>query len=423
MPNSTVLIIGGGAAGLTAAIAAAREGASVTVLEAKPRVGSKILATGNGRCNLSNKKITSSAYNDAGFVSPVLSKYTSENIVSFFEGLGLVTYSDDEGRIYPISNNASSVLDVLRLECTRLGVKIECDFKVEKLSGEPSGESFIAFSDTGRSAVGDAVVVTTGGGTSLLADFGHKVEKFEPVLVPIRTDTEPIRGLSGVRVRCAASIIDKEASQNDVARAEASTQNDFTGANVVATERGEILFRDYGVSGIMIFDLSRFLGKGQTLSIDFLPDMSMEELIQKLSARRNAFSARTAETFLTGMFHARVAGALLRAARINPKTPAREISCEQLALTIKNFTLAITGAGDPKQAQVTRGGASTQEFNPETLESMRKTGVFAAGEALDVDGRCGGYNLHWAWSSGLEAGESAAHFALAQSASAEVIHE
>lgn len=412
MPHPEVLIIGGGAAGLTAAIAAARAGASVTVLEAKPRVGSKILATGNGRCNLSHTDVSSADYNDADFVGPIISQFTTERIVSFFEGLGLLTYADEAGRIYPISNNASSVLDVLRLECARLGVKTECDFRVEKLSRQPSGEGFIAFADSNKNAVGDAVVVTTGGGTSLLADFNHLIEKCEPVLVPIRTNTEPIRGLSGVRVRCSASIFESDASQNRGIE-----------TKPVATECGEILFRDYGVSGIMIFDLSRYLQQGRTLSIDFLPDMTAGELIEKLEARQKTFASRTAETFLTGMFHTRVATALLRAAHICSQTPVNEISCIELADAIKNFKLIISGAGDHKQAQVTRGGAAVNEFDAHTLESVRISGLFAAGEVLNIDGRCGGYNLHWAWSSGLVAGESAVHFAQAHSASVTEIQE
>lgn len=401
MSQINVIIIGGGAAGLSAAIAAARLGAAVTILEASPRVGNKILVTGNGRCNLSQRKISPTAYNVADFVSPVLSAFPSSKVVSFFESLGLMTYADEEGRIYPITNNASSVLDVLRLECARLGAEIVCDFRVAEVSPLPNQQGFAALSSTGRQVMGDTVIAATGGGASLLADLGHQAVKCEPVLLPIRTKTEPIRGLSGVRVRCCASIL-----------AENFSQDGTKDLLPVATERGEILFRDYGVSGIMVFDLSRYLYQGHILSIDFLPDDTLEELTQVLEVRRDSFPSRTAENFLTGMFHTRVAAALLRAARVSPKTPVPEIPCDTLAQVIKNFKLAITGPGDPKQAQVTRGGASVEEFSPETLASQRVTGLFAAGEVLDVDGRCGGYNLHWAWSSGIVAGENAAQFAL-----------
>lgn len=411
MSKTNVMIIGGGAAGLTSAIAAARSGASVTVLEAKPRVGSKILATGNGRCNLTNKKITSAAYNDPHFVSPILSTYTPEEILSFFEGLGLLTYSDEEGRVYPLSNNASSVLDVLRLACECLNVETICDFQVEKISQQLGLKGFVAHSTAGEQHAADAVIVATGGGKTFLSGLGHHSRANEPVLAPIRTDTGPIRGLSGIRVRCEASIFDASGRNNKTVQNGISDAANDDNLRPVATQRGEILFRDYGVSGIMVFDLSRYLGEQQILSIDFMPDVNLEELTQKLCARCNEFSTRTAETFLTGMFHARVSTALLRAAHINSKTPALEIPCDKLARIIKNFELPVTGAGDSKQAQVMRGGISTKEFDPQTLESRLVSGLFAAGEVLDVDGRCGGFNLHWAWSSGLVAGENAAQCA------------
>lgn len=402
MSDSQVIVLGGGAAGLAGAIAAARRGERVTVLEAKPRVGSSILATGNGRCNLSHTPISAGDYNNPSFVGPILEAHSPDAIAEFFADLGLAMYTDDEGRVYPLSNNANSVLDVLRLECARLGVDIVCDFKVAKLASTADG-GFVATSEDGRQVRGESVIVATGGGASLLADLGHTMVAFEPVLVPLRTETEPIRGLSGVRVRCRASILRSD-------------------GQAAAIEQGEMLFRDYGVSGIMVFDLSRHLGQGSTLSIDFLPEVSLADLTSQLVARREAFTERTADVFLTGLFHSRVSTALLRAAHIGAKKPVSEISCENLAQTIKNFTLAVRGAGDPKQAQVTRGGAVVEEFDPRALESKRVAGVFAAGEVLDVDGRCGGYNLHWAWSSGLVAGESAAHRALSRSGASDGRH-
>lgn len=402
MSDSQVIVLGGGAAGLSAAIAAARRGACVTVLEAKSRVGSSILVTGNGRCNLSHTPIAAGDYNKPSFVGPILDAHSPEVIATFFANLGLAMYTDDEGRVYPLSNNANSVLDVLRLECARLGVEMVCDFRVAKLGAAADG-GFVATSEDGRQVSGESVIVATGGGASLLSSLGHTMVAFEPVLVPLRTETEPIRGLSGVRVRCRASILRSD-------------------GQAVATEQGEMLFRDYGVSGIMVFDLSRHLGQGSTLSIDFLPEVPLADLTSQLVARREAFAERTADVFLTGLFHSRVSTALLRAAHIGAKKPVSEISCENLAQTIKNFTLAVRGAGDPKQAQVTRGGAAVEEFDPRTLESKRVAGVFAAGEVLDIDGRCGGYNLHWAWSSGLVAGESAAMRALSRSGASDGRH-
>jgi predicted Rossmann fold flavoprotein len=386
MPS--VAIIGGGAAGLTAAISAARLGADVTLLEVAPRVGKKILVTGNGRCNLTNTAIAPGAYNHPDFVEPTLG--SCDDVRDFFGGLGLLTYADDEGRVYPVTNAANSVLDVLRLECARLGVVERCDFEVMGISAADGG--FQVASRYGEAVMAGAVVVTTGGGDSLLPALGHGRVAQVPVLAPLKTDLAPIRGLSGVRVRCAASLLDDA-------------------GNPVATERGELLFRDYGVSGIMIFDLSRALERGRTLSIDFFPDIAPDAFATFMAERCSALSSRTAETFFDGMLQSRVAVAVLRAAGIDSKTPAAELPAEELASLLKGFRLAVTGRGDAAQAQVTRGGTSVAEFDPRTLESRLAPGVFAAGEVLDIDGRCGGFNLHWAWASGIVAGEGAARLA------------
>jgi predicted Rossmann fold flavoprotein len=402
MPKPSVLVVGGGAAGLCAAIAAARLGAAVTLLEGGARVGRKVLASGNGRCNLTNLSVSSAAYNRPDFVGPVLSAYPCDGIRSFFSDMGLLTYADDEERIYPVTNVANSVLDVLRLECAHLGIEERCDFEAARLSAEAGGASegggpgFEVISRDGERIRADSVVVATGGGADpLLAEMGHAHVECSPVLLPIRTDTEPIRGLSGIRVRCAASLLAGS-----------------TGAPL-ATECGELLFREYGVSGIMIFDLSRSLEPGCALSLDFFPDIAADELRTMIVERCAALSWRTAETLFDGMLHKRVAQAVLRAAGIAPKTSAAQLRAEGLSALLKDFRLEVVGRGDAKQAQVTRGGASVAEFDPATMASRRVGGLFAAGEVLDIDGRCGGFNLHWAWASGIVAGESAARFAAA----------
>ncbi|MDY0339670.1 MAG: aminoacetone oxidase family FAD-binding enzyme [Coriobacteriia bacterium] len=389
MREGRVVIVGGGAAGLAAAVSAARSGARVTLLEAGARVGRKILASGNGRCNLSNLGVAPAAYNDPGFVSAVLGEFPCESIRSFFRGLGLLSYADAEGRIYPVTNAANSVLDVLRLECAHLGVEERCGFEVAHVQSEPGSGVLTIFSPDGSWVSADAVIVATGGGASVLADIGHKQTPYTPALVPLVTEQEPIRGLSGVRVRCAASLIDAD-------------------GQTLATERGELLFRDYGVSGIMVFDLSRAYVERSTLSIDLFPDIELAEMERLLIERHDTLGWRTAGGFFDGMLHTRVAQAVLRAAGASSGDPASTIDATSLAAIVKDFRLGAVGRGEVRQAQVTRGGACVEGFDAATLASDLVSGVFAAGEVLDIDGRCGGFNLHWAWGSGIVAGRGAA---------------
>lgn len=397
MPESRVLIIGGGAAGLSAAIASARLGVAVTLVEADSRVGRKILASGNGRCNLSNLDISPKAYNHPDFVEPVLRRYPFEPVSAFFSSLGLLTSADSEGRVYPITNAAGSVLDVLRLECDHLGVEVRCGFEVTRISSSDRRPGFEVLSRDGEAMRSEIVIVTTGGGP-LLGDVGHRLLEEVPVLGPIRTETEPIRGLSGVRVRCAAALLTGAGPDN-------------TGGAAIAAETGELLFRDYGLSGIMVFDLSRHIQPGCTLSIDLFPDVSLQELQTAISQRGVALRWRTAETFFAGMLHERVAKAIMRTAGIGADTKAEQLPHAVLASLLKDFRLRVLGPGDARQAQVTRGGASVAEFDPSTMASRVVDGLFAAGEVLDIDGRSGGFNLHWAWASGITAGEAAARMA------------
>lgn len=371
-----VFIIGGGAGGLTAAIAAARAGADVTIWEKANRVGKKILKTGNGRCNLSNHNVRPDAYNHPDFVTPVLEETDCGQLLEFFHRLGLWTVADSEGRIYPRSDTAASVLDVLRLGCAEAGAREVCSTEVSALRPEKDG--WRVELQNGVSHHADAVIVATGGGTNLLKGLNHPTVDFAPVLCPLRTDIAPIRGLTGLRVKCRARLLQ--------------------GKKTVADERGEILFRDYGVSGILALDLSRYAEKGQILSLDLMPDMSEEALLGKLWSRMEL--GRSPEEFLTGIFHRRVAEALVRL--------AGSTDPEDLTRVIKHLTLEVYGPGDTANAQVTRGGADVSAFDPHTLASLRHPGLYAIGEALDIDGRCGGYNLHWAFASGLAAGRSAA---------------
>ena len=390
-----VLVIGGGAAGLVAALAASRGGARVTVLEAAERVGRKLLATGNGRCNLTNMQVTPSAYNCPAFVEPALATWTPQRVRGFFRELGLLTFEEREGRVYPCSNTATSVLDVLRLGCRCAGVEIVCGFDAVGISER---DSIFAVTDAkGNVRRGQAVVVATGGATRLLGACGHELAPFSPVLCSLKTDTDVFRGLSGLRVQ-----------------AQVSAYEHGDAAEPFARESGEVLFRDYGLSGIVIFDMSRMVGEGMVLSLDLLPDMDAGEVGTWLHGRMEALTggndptAVSYEDLLTGTFHSRVAACVLRAAGCRPSAQAEAGDLGRIARACKDLRTTVHGVGDAKHAQVTRGGARVDAFDAQTLESRQVPGLHAVGETLDVDARCGGYNLHWAWASGLVAGAHAA---------------
>ncbi len=370
-----VAVIGGGAGGLCAAVAAGRAGADVVIFEQANRVGKKLLKTGNGRCNLSNTHVSPEHYNRPDFVAPVLSAMPCGELLSFFDSLGLWTVTDEEGRVYPRSDTAASVLDVLRLECEELEVGERCSMEITGIA--PQGHGFYLTARIGETFFVDRVIVATGGGTSLLRPLGHKMVPFSPILCPLKTDTESIRGLTGLRCACRAELIRRGKS--------------------VYAEEGEILFRDFGVSGILVLNLSRYALPGDTLSLDLLPELPLDALTEKLAAQK---ALRQDADLFTGIFHRRLGEAIARRAK------SGEVS--DLARIIKDYRLSVLGPGDTQHAQVTRGGADTAEFDPETLESRRVPGLYAVGEALDIDGACGGYNLHWAFASGLRAGRSAA---------------
>ena len=368
-----VAVVGGGAGGLAAAIAAGRALAAVTIYEKQNRVGKKLLKTGNGRCNLTNLAVSPADYNHSDFVAGILAQTDSAALLDFFSSLGLSTVADSEGRVYPRSDTASSVLDVLRLGCAAAGVRENCSAEV--CAVEREGALYRLYFADGRYEEAERVILATGGGTAIATGLGHRSVPFTPILCPLKTDTAPIRGLSGLRVRARVSLLRR--------------------GKTIFTEEGEVLFRDYGVSGIVILNASRFARPGDCLSLDLLPEETEEALSARLASR--PFGG---EELLTGIFHRRVNEALVRCAKNG--------SPSALAETIKAFRLTVQGIGDAAGAQVTRGGADVSEFDPLTLESRLCPGIYMIGEALDIDGRCGGFNLHWAFASGLAAGRSAA---------------
>lgn len=384
-----IAIIGGGAAGLAAAVSAGQEADSrgtptqITVFEASDRVGKSLLASGNGRCNFSNSRVKASAYYNSDFVREALASLPPEEAFNFLSNQGLLWHEEGDGRLYPVTNKASSVLDVFRFAADQVKVKIDPNCMVHSIT-PVKGQFLVAFADE-RTAFFDAIIVACGGkvARSILPP-GYVYHNTQPMLGPLKTNTEMIRGLGGVRARCVVR------------------SGEFC-------EEGEVQFRDYGVSGIVIFNLSRFVKAGDSLTLDFLPSVSCADMEKFMAGRFDKLKGRTAIEFCAGLLQAPLARAVLRVANIRAESVLAEEDIPSLGEALKAFPLSVLGIEDYRQCQVNRGGFAVEDFNPRTCESQTDRGLFVVGEALDVDGPCGGYNLHWAWTSGILAGRSAVH--------------
>ncbi|MEG1907377.1 MAG: aminoacetone oxidase family FAD-binding enzyme [Gordonibacter sp.] len=414
-------IIGGGAAGLAAAVAAGEalrspggsnvsHDVEVVLYETDERVGRSILATGNGRCNFSNAHIDAGLYRNGAFVRDALialrgrsarrdsatAASCDENPVhEFFADWGLEWREEGEGRLYPLANKASVVLDVLREACAAGGVREACGSAVVSVvPPERTGEHFhLRFAD-GAIEHADAVVVACGGrGFAGLLPERYRVASARPVLGPLRTAGSVAKSLDNIRVRAALTLVD-------------------AGGTLRAREEGELLFRSYGVSGIAVFNLSRHASPGDRLLVDLLPFVAEADCESYLFRRRKRMTAHVGELsgegFLRGLLLPPVSRVVLREAGLRSEALFSKTDVPVLARSLKTLPFVVEGVGDARQCQVTRGGFSVGDFDATTMESHLDKGLYVVGEALDVDAPCGGYNLHWAWASGLTAGRAAA---------------
>ena len=394
-----VCVIGGGAAGMLAALTAAENGHRVLLLERQSRVGRKLLATGNGRCNLSNYHVSPAHYHGgAGFCDFALSQFDVGETLQYFASLGLLTVSEASGRIYPMSNMAGSVLDVLRYALERPEIDLQTGQTVTAIRKMPEGFSVKTETDTFSArclilAAGGAAGSKVGGGMDgyrLAKSLGHHRTALYPSLVQLKTDPTYPRALKGVKAQCGISIC--------------------RGSQVLARNSGEVLFTEYGVSGPAIFDLSRSVSAGGsdlTCLLNFFPDWEEAEVLHWLSQRQAAMAAHEASTLLTGSCHTRLGQMICKSAGFTNQRAAglTRDDLRRIAKQATHFALPITGTCGFDQAQVTAGGLDTSEFDPRTLQSRLVPGLYACGELLDIDGDCGGYNLQWAWSSGRLAGK------------------
>ena len=358
-----VCVVGGGAAGLAAAIAAAEGGASVVVLERAPECGRAILATGNGRCNFSNARLSWERYNDPAFVEAVCGPRFGENVLAFFEGCGLA-WAEEGGRLYPLSRQAASVREVLLARAGRAGVTLAAAREVGGIAREAGSWRVTFAGATSGELEVRSVVLAVGGGEGLARSLGLACAPFEPVLCSLACEAPEgvsLEALDGRRAHAAARLL-RDGTE-------------------VAREEGEVLFRGYGLSGIVVFDLSRAARRGDVISLDLT--CGLDEGV----ARHLAETAGGCAGLLDPLI-ARALGDSLDRAR--------------------DLRLVVQGPAEPERAQVTRGGLLTSQFDPATLGAHGLPGLFACGEALHVDGACGGFNLAWAWKSGLVAGAAAA---------------
>jgi len=396
-----VLVIGGGASGMMAALTAAEDPHNqVIVLERQNRVGRKLLATGNGRCNLTNLLASPSHYHGAqpDFVKPALTAFSVDATLAFFRELGLITVAEESGKVYPFSDQANSVVDVLRFALEHRGVELRCGCEVQSISTKARGynvktaeEAF--YCDKLIVACGGSAGGKLGGtdlGYKLLRSMGHTVTSLHPALVQLKTDTSATRSLKGVRADAGLTL----------------KRNGIT----VLENTGEVQFTDFGISGPAVFELSReaAFGGSLVLLLDLIRPMDEDTLCSYLFQKQNTMPEIPLEDFLTGILHNRLGRVVLKQAGFDLTCRSDSLSekdLHRIAHLIKYYPMTVTGVMGLELAQVTAGGVLTSEFRPDTLESRLHPGLFATGEVLDIDGDCGGYNLQWAWSSGRLAGK------------------
>ncbi|EPY2272641.1 NAD(P)/FAD-dependent oxidoreductase [Clostridium sporogenes] len=402
-----IIILGGGASGIAASIISKDMGSDVAILESNDRIGKKILTTGNGRCNITNENISTCKYysNNNNFYKFILSQFTLADTKNFFNSLGLPLITLNEGKIYPMSLQASSVLDILRLAIEDRQIPIYFNNKaknIKKYNKEfvitTENEIFqckkLILASGGMSAPNTG---SDGSGFKLAKNLGHNIIDPVPGLVQLKLDFPYLKALSGIKFDGNVKL----ALDNKTLR----------------EEFGEILFTDYGISGPPILQLSSlasrllYNNKKICLQIDILPNMSKEDLINLLENHWGTFYYRTIHDSFIGIINKKLIPTLLKYCGIkNIHMPCQDIAWqekEKIFHTLKNWTFTITGTNSFKNSQITCGGVDTSQVSNKRLESLKVKDLYFCGEILDVNGDCGGFNLQWAWSSGYIAGKNA----------------
>lgn len=418
---SVIIIIGGGASGMMAAITAAQlnKKAKIILIEHGDRLGKKILVTGNGKCNLTNRNMDISCYrsDNLSFVEDALSLFGTKDTEKFFENIGLLL-KEKNGYMYPYSEQAATVSDVLRAELVRCKIDVQLNTKINNIVAKDN--HFEICCEDNKKFIGDKLILATGSkaspktgsdgsGYELAKMVGHKVIKPLPALVQLVCEGNFWKGIAGVR--CDANVVIKADDK------------------FVCEERGELQLTEYGISGIPVFQVSRFavraLDRGERVNayIDFLPAISEERIFKfikrqiedaknvNVSGTKKESCIKTIEECLNGLLNKKLTVFILKECKVSQSKILTSLSDKEVKFIIKiikNFEVNVTGSKSFDMAQVCSGGVDTTQVDSKTMQSKKTKGLYFVGELLDVDGICGGYNLQWAWTSGYLAGQDAA---------------
>ena len=401
--SKKIIVVGGGASGMMAAIVAKKNGADVILLEKNNRIGKKLLATGNGRCNYTNQSISMENYHGENpkFAYGALTSFDSQQTMDYFERMGITPAVEQDGKVFPLSFQSSSMLDILRYEIEDLNIKLILEAEVVELIKK---DNFLVKLKDGREFTCDKVILSTGGmampgsgsngdGYKLSKSLGHSITDIFPGLVQLKLDGNIFKGLKGVKFQGLARLYKEN--------------------KTLLEDTGDILFTDYGISGPPILQLSRtaiyYLNKDRELELEvsIIHTKTLEELINYLNIRFSFMAKRTVENSLIGMVNKRLIIPILKEVNIDKNKIISSISkdeIERLAKILISWRFKIIGSLSFKDAQITAGGVNTKEIDSKTMESKMVKGLYITGELLDIDGDCGGFNLQWAWSSGYVAG-------------------
>jgi len=396
-----MIVVGAGAAGLVAAITAARAGQKITLLEQNTKIGKKILVSGNGKCNIDNKYISTKRFHSQNpdFIEEVLKDYDFEVVEKFFTSIGLELIESKEGKIFPMSLQASSVVELLEYEAKRAGVQILCDcavtsidkhadtFSLETTQGTKTCEKLLL-------ASGSAAAPQLGGsnsGYAFATKMGHSLIPRHPSLVQLCSEEDWVKGCSGVKVAGLAQL--------------------YANGEYITEKKGDLLFTNYGISGLAILDLSREVSIRLAafdyceLNLDLMPELSKEKITNLLFKRIHEGSEKPLNLWLQGVMNKKLIPVILEQSKCKAKLE-KELNRKEvgkLVYTLKNLKLSINDTKGFKGAEVATGGINTTEVNPQTMESKLVPNLFFAGEILDVDGDRGGFNFHFAWVTGIRA--------------------